>query len=61
MTTITRQRRKSQGLCIDCDHPSVDQWRCQHHKEVNSRRQFVIQRIKRGIPLDAPLYTKATR
>lgn len=53
--------RRKKGLCICCTKKSVDGWRCEEHRQHNLVAIRIRYRIKHGIPLDAPPYTKGTK
>lgn len=51
-------KRKNSGLCVTCGKPAVNATHCDKHRIENNTRQRNKSRAKRGIPLDAPLYTR---
>jgi hypothetical protein len=57
----TQRRRRDAGLCITCATPAVDGWHCQRCKEANAVRLRNRYRLRHGIPLDAPLWSRSPR
>jgi hypothetical protein len=52
-------KKKLEGKCMICGKDSVSHTFCAEHQEARRTQMRNWQRRKRGIPLDAPLYTRS--
>ena len=62
--TISRQtkwqrKKHADGKCWICGKPVVDGWHCAKCKKIVRDNKRNAYRKSKGIPLDAPLYSRA--
>ncbi len=52
-----QRRMKAEGRCPICG-TATEGYLCTHHATIERDRQRNLYRTRRGIPLDAPLYSR---
>lgn len=62
--TVSRQRKWQikqieAGRCVTCGAKATNKFYCDAHHASTNERQRNAYRLKKGIPLDAPLHTRA--
>lgn len=52
-----QKKQRTLGLCVLCTKPAINSYYCAFHKEADRARKRASDRRKRGIPVNAPLYS----